>query len=139
MLFAPIFRGGLGFGGRGSQDFGPRGRGEFRPRGPEDFRPRGQGPPPGPGRMEGATLIELDRDVILKELIPALVERHFLQHDETDYRVAVVSGADHPRILYSSQGRWTAEDIASPDESVFLLGTRDFSSDEMERMALCGA
>ena len=31
--------------------------------------------------MEGATLIELDRNVILKELIPALVERHFLQHD----------------------------------------------------------
>jgi signal transduction histidine kinase len=73
--------------------------------------------------MDGGTLIELDRNVILKDLIPALVERHFLQHDETDYRIAIAAGRDHPQILYSSQGQWTDQDIATPDESVFLLGT----------------
>ena len=122
MLFSPIYRGGPAFGPRGRQDFGSRGRGEFRPRRPDDFRGRVPGAGPGPVRMEGATLIELDRNVILKELIPALVERHFLQHDETDYRVAVAAGVDHPQILYSSQGQWTDQDIASPDESVFLFG-----------------
>ena len=123
MLFSPIFRGGPAFGQRGGQDFGARGREEFRQRRPDDFRGRGQGPGPGPVRMEGATLIELDRSVILKELVPALVERHFLQHDETEYRVAIAAGTDHPEILYSSQGQWTADDIAKPDEGIFLLGT----------------
>jgi signal transduction histidine kinase len=123
MLFSPIFRGGPAFGPRGGQDLGARGRGEFRQRRPDDFRARGQGPGPGPARMEGATLIELDRSVILKELVPALVERHFLQNEETEYRVAIAAGTDHPEILYSSQGQWTSQDIAKPDESVFLLGT----------------
>ncbi|HSU89196.1 MAG TPA: HAMP domain-containing sensor histidine kinase, partial [Terriglobia bacterium] len=68
---------------------------------------------------EGATIIELDRDVVLKELVPMLVERHFSAHEETDYRVAIVAGA---QVLYSSQGQWTAEDITTPDASVSLLG-----------------
>src|SRR5712691_5473387 len=122
LLFSPIFRAAAPFDGRRPQQFGPRGSEELRPRGPEDFRPRGPGGGLGPGRMEGATLIELDRDVILKELIPALVERHFSANDETGYRVAIAAGADQPQILYSSQGHWTANDIATPDESVFLLG-----------------
>jgi signal transduction histidine kinase len=119
MLFSPIFRAAPPF-------IGPRLPDEFRRRGPEDFRPRGPGGGPGGGggvaRMEGATLIELDREVILKELVPALVERHFSPHDETGYRVAIATGADQPRILYSSEGQWTANDIAAPDASVFLFG-----------------
>src|SRR5207249_5136358 len=58
---------------------------------------RGRGGAPGPGRMEGATLIELDRDVILKDLVPMLVERHFPANDQSGYRVAIVTGADQPR------------------------------------------
>jgi signal transduction histidine kinase len=105
-LFSPIFRGGPGgFGGRRPEQFG-----------------RGRGGAPGPGRMEGATLIELDRDVILKDLVPMLVERHFPANDQSGYRVAIVTGADQPQVLYSSQGRWMPEDLAAPDESVFLLG-----------------
>src|SRR5438552_9873773 len=88
MLFSPIFRAAVPF-------VGPRSD-EFRSRGPEDFRPRGPGGPgpgPGPGfRGEGATIVELDRDVILKELVPTLVERHFSSHEETDYRGAIVAG-----------------------------------------------
>jgi signal transduction histidine kinase len=119
LLFSAIFRAGTPF-------VGPRSD-EFRPRGPEDFRPRGPGGPGGPGpgggfRAEGMTVIELDRDAILKELVPMLVERHFSSREETDYRVAIAAGADHPQILYSSQGQWTDEDIATPDASVFLFG-----------------
>ncbi len=123
-LFSPIFRAQSPFSERRGQEqgVGPRGSEQFRPRGPDDFRSRGPGSGPGPGRMEGATLIELDRDAILKELVPALVERHFSSHDETEYRVAIAVGTDPPQILYSSQGQWTAEDIAKPDESAFLLG-----------------
>jgi len=121
-LFSPIFRAAPPFNERRGQGFGPQDPESFRPRGPDDFRSRGPGGGPGQGRMEGATLIELDREAILKELVPALVERHFLSQDETDYRVAIAAGTDPPQILYSSQGQWTAEDIAKPDESIFLLG-----------------
>jgi signal transduction histidine kinase len=116
MLFSPIFRAPPPF-------TGPRPPDEFRRRGPEDFRPRGPGGGSGGGvRMEGATLIELDRDVILKELVPALVERHFSPHDEEGYRVAIAAATDQPQILYSSEGQWTAGDMAAPDASVFLFG-----------------
>src|SRR5437016_4716150 len=91
-LFSPIFRGGPAFGGRRPEQFGQRGAEEFRPRGPGG---------PGPGRMEGATLIELDRDVVLKELVAALVERHFPTNDESGYRVAIATGLDQPQVLYS--------------------------------------
>src|SRR5207249_4469884 len=35
---------------------------------------------------------------------------------------AIITGADPAELLYSSEGRWTREDISTPDESVFLLG-----------------
>src|ERR1051326_3342883 len=112
-VFSPIFRPGPAFDGRRPSEFGSRGGEEFRPRGPGG----------GPGRIEGATLIELDRDVILKDIVPMLVERHFPTNDQTGYRVAIVTGTDQPQVVYSSQGRWTAEDLATPDQSAFLLGT----------------
>ena len=115
MLMSPIVRAPPPF-------IGPR-PDEFRSRNPEDFRPRGPGPGQGGGaRLEGATLIELDRNVILRDVVPALVERHFSPRDETGYRVAIAAGTDHPEILYSSQGQWTAEDTATPDASVYLFG-----------------
>src|SRR5262249_43955670 len=61
-LFSFIFRGGPAFGERRPPQFGSRGS--------EEPRPRGPGGGPGPGRIEGMTLIELDRDVILKEFVP---------------------------------------------------------------------
>jgi signal transduction histidine kinase len=116
MLFSPIFRAPPPF-------IGPKQPDEFRRRGPEDSRPRGPGGGPGGGiRLEGATLIELDRDVMLKELVPALVERHFSPHDEEGYRVAIATATDQPQILYSSEGQWTAGDIASPDASITIFG-----------------
>src|SRR5205823_6548236 len=83
----------------------------------------GPGGPGGPGGPNEAVVIDLDRDVILKELVPTIVEKHFSSHDETAYRVAVARQGDQPMVLYSSAGEWTPEDIAMPDYSVSLFGT----------------
>jgi signal transduction histidine kinase len=102
----------------------------------EDLRARPDRPPdrgsangPGPGFgggagfgvPEGAVVIELDREVILKDLVGALVEKHFSAHDETAYRVAIVNRGTG-RVLYSSAGDWTPQDIAKPDGEIGLFG-----------------
>jgi len=135
-LFVPIFRPGRPFGGpRPPQDFRQRSSDDFRrrPDGPPGQGMGGPGGPPGPGGPggpgpggpggpEGAAVIEIDRDVILKEVVPALEERHFLTHDETAFRIAIVA-QENPRVLYSSAGEWTPEDIATPDASANLFGS----------------
>ena len=133
-LMTTIFRPGRPFGGPRPDDFGQRGRGPDRGPGPEGPGPGGPGNPGGPGARvgaggpgggapEGALIIELDRDVMLKEFIPSLKERHFSSHDETEYRIAIVTQGDRPRVLYSSAGEWTPEDVATPDSSVNLFGS----------------
>jgi signal transduction histidine kinase len=135
MLIVSAFR-------RGRQFIGPR-PDDFRAAGPGDpgsrgTRPRGseRGSAPGsgggfgpngpgfnvPGPPEGAVVIELDRDAILKDLVPTLVERHFSSHDETAYRVAIVNRSIPGRVLYSSAGTWTTQDLATPDGEVSLFG-----------------
>ena len=136
LLATPIFRAG--------RQFGNRAGGEFRQRRPPGSRRRPDGIdwPPGPGRgprpargegpdrgpgsgpgglVDGAAIIELDPDVIVKELVPALKERHFSSHDETAYRIAIIREGTQPHVLYSSAGGWTPEDIAKPDNSVSLF------------------
>jgi signal transduction histidine kinase len=128
-LVMPIFRGRQPFGGPRPDDFRPprpdefrrRGEGPGRGRGLEPGRPdRPEGPGPG-GPIEGATFIELDRNVILQEVVPALIDKHFSSHDETAYRIGIVAEAAPPRVLYSSAGNWTASDIATPDKAINLL------------------
>ena len=141
LLVTPIFRTSRQFIGPRSEDFRQRRPDEFRRRG-EGFgrgpgpdqgpRPdraggpdRGPGPGAGPGPggpIEGAILFELDRDVILKEFVPALTKRHFSTHDETAYRIAIVTQDDQHRVLYSSSGEWSADDVAKPDASITLFG-----------------
>jgi signal transduction histidine kinase len=64
----------------------------------------------------------LDSDVILKEIIPGLMERHFATHEEPSYRLAIVSQGEKPRVLYSSAGDWKPEELATPDEQMNLFG-----------------
>jgi signal transduction histidine kinase len=111
LFVAPIFRGGgRPFGGRGARD-GP-------PRGPRSERDGG-----GPGApAEGATIIELDREAILKDIVPALVEKHFSSHDQTAFRIAIVAESPTDNVLYSTAGIWSAQDIAKPDAEVPLFG-----------------
>jgi signal transduction histidine kinase len=77
---------------------------------------------PPPGVIEGVSVAELDRDALLKEMMPAMVQKHFSSHDQTAYRVALVNTADQPQVLYSSEGPWTREDIAAPDASIAIFG-----------------
>src|SRR5215475_2013737 len=142
LLAAPIFRAGRQFGGPRPEDFhqrrlpGSRRRPEgsdrsspspelgLRPnRGEGLDREPGPGSGPGPGGpIDGETIIELDQDVIVKELVPVLKERHFSSHDETAYRIAIIREGTQPHVLYSSAGEWTPEDITKPDNSVNLFG-----------------
>ena len=77
-------------------------------------------PPPIPVISEGWTVVELDREAILKEFLPALVQRHFSTEEGPAYRIALVA-ADQSQVLYSSEGTWTPGDIATPDVSIDLL------------------
>src|SRR2546422_150918 len=86
-LLVPIFRGRPPFGRARPEEFGPRDEKNFRPRRPDDFRPRGPGGGPGiTGRIEGALVAELDPEILLKEIVPPLVERHFSSPDGFGYR-----------------------------------------------------
>jgi signal transduction histidine kinase len=150
MMVTTIFRRGRQFGGQRADDFRQRsaddfprntrfGRGRTPDRGPgpgpngppqREGRPGfggggpgSGGPGGGPGAPpEGALVIEVDRDVILKELIPALVEKHFSSHDQTAYRIGILSQGIVERVLYSSAGEWKLQDIASPDWQLNLFG-----------------
>jgi len=136
LLAAPIFRAGRQFGSRSGEDFrqgrppgsrrrpGGSGRGPGPEHGPRPDRGEGpdRGPVPGPGGgIDGAAIIELDPDVIVKELVPALKERHFSSHDETAYRIAIIREGTQRHVLYSSAGEWTTEDVAKPDNAVDLF------------------
>jgi signal transduction histidine kinase len=132
LLILPIFR--RQFVGPRQEELRPR-RDEFRQRENRPGRGRGLernprpdrgegpgfGPGPGPNATDGTMFIELDRQIILRDLIPALAEKHFSSHDSTAYRIAVATQSTQPRVLYSSGGEWKPENIAKPDASVNLF------------------
>jgi signal transduction histidine kinase len=132
MLVMPIFRSGRQFGVPRPDEFRPRprsapdrpfDRGRWSGREePPDRGPGPGGPGPGPGGpIDGAVVIDLNRDVILKEFVPALAEKHFASHDATAYRIAIVVPGKAPNVLYSSAGQWTPEDLEVPDAAVNLF------------------
>jgi signal transduction histidine kinase len=150
MMVTTIFRRGRQFGAQRADEFRQRGSDDFRRdprfgrgRGPGSGTgsgpdrppqregrsgfggggPGGGGPGGGPGGpLDGALVIDVDREVVLKELIPALVEKHFSSHDETAYRIGIVSQGEEQHVLYSSAGEWKPDDIATPDWQLNLFG-----------------
>ncbi|PYS52771.1 MAG: hypothetical protein DMG13_15085 [Acidobacteria bacterium] len=111
-IMSPISRPEVRFGiQRRNRFFGP----------PPDVSEAPRPAPPVSMPVEGWTLVELDREVILKEMMPGVVERHFSVQDQSAYRVALVTG-NPSQVLYSSEGTWTAEDIAKPDVSINIFG-----------------
>jgi signal transduction histidine kinase len=132
MLIIPIFSPVRQFAGPRLEDFRPPRADEFRrrvegtaggpgpDRGPRPDRADGPGVPGAP--IDGATIIELDRNAVLKDFVPALAEKHFSPHDETAYRIAIVTQDSHPKVLYSSAGEWKLEEISTPDAAVNLAG-----------------
>ena len=101
-------------------------------RGPEAFlemllrpysssTPRNQREPTTETPIQGWAIIELDRNVFLHEVVPTLIKKHFIENDETAYRVALVD-VGNLNVLYSSDGSWNAEEIQSADANIYILG-----------------
>lgn len=77
---------------------------------------------------ESWLIVELNHDVIVGEVFPALAARRFPQNESRHYRLAVVStGADtETRVIFNGGSAWTPEDLAAPDHSVALFGPGGF-------------
>lgn len=76
-------------------------------------------------RLMGLTIIQLNLDVIRRDVLPALVRRHFFDADgATEYRVAVVDRDQPDDVIYESEEG--AADIAlrDPDASTTLMAAR---------------
>jgi signal transduction histidine kinase len=106
---------------------------------PEPQRGRGgPGPLPGPGRGPGSQfqqppppppfdpseswlIAELDETSLKKQVFPALVARDFPMTGDQNYRVAVVTIPSSVAV-FSSGKTWTAQDLATFDYAVDLIG-----------------
>jgi signal transduction histidine kinase len=82
----------------------------------------GRGNPP-QAQLMGWCFLELDREFIQKQFLPALVQRHFGGAGLSSYRLAVVTG--HPwRVLYQSSPALTPEALSSVDARLTLFGSQ---------------
>jgi signal transduction histidine kinase len=57
----------------------------------------------------------LNLETIEKQILPRLARRYFQRGHESDYEVAVISGDKAPRLLYSSDPNFVAEDVRTSD------------------------
>src|SRR5262249_25687300 len=71
-------------------------------------------------QLIGWCFLELHEEFIQKQLLPALVERHFGGARLSNYRLAVVTGRPR-RLLYQSDSALTPEALASVDATVTLF------------------
>jgi len=74
--------------------------------------------------LAGWSIIELDLEFISKELLPGLVERHFLESGERGYQVRIVSRREPGRTIYTSNAALAADFFSKPDVSAPLLSLR---------------
>jgi signal transduction histidine kinase len=102
--------------GRGGPGPGP-GPGPGRGPGPQ-FQ---QQPPPPPDQTESWLIAELDETSLRKQVFPALVARDFPMTGDQNYRVAVVTIPSSVAV-FSSGKTWTAQDLATFDYAVDLIG-----------------
>ena len=72
----------------------------------------------------GLMIIELNRDVFLKRLVPELVQRYFEGVDGLLYDVAIVDAANPPQLIYASKASPPQDLVTSPDETVHLFAAR---------------
>jgi signal transduction histidine kinase len=85
------------------------------------LRPRGGVPAAVPQAPAfGFTVLELDMAFLRGQMIPALVQRHFINAEGDTYRVAVTGAHDAKHVLFESSAV-TPVDPANPDESENLL------------------
>ena len=89
-------------------------------------RPREPGWRPGferPPLPAGWTIVELDHDVLVKVLLPELVDRHFRRAEGFDFLLQVVRRSDR-RVLYRSDPSLPDEPMSSPDATAGLFELR---------------
>ena len=48
------------------------------------------------------TILEIDRDYVAREMLPALAEEHFTRISGADFQIAVVSRRPEARVIYHS-------------------------------------
>jgi signal transduction histidine kinase len=121
--------------GRG---FGVRGFGADLIVTPLNRRPPGRGgrggepqqlPRGGPGNPErepnetGWVVLQLDRQVIVNQVLPRLVARRFPDYEGRDYRVAVVEWRPDmaSQTIFTSGDAWSEKDLETPDYALDLL------------------
>ena len=100
---------------------GPGGRGGP---GPEFSAPRG-----GVGSFDREpndsawVVVQLDREVIVKQILPRLVARRFPEYEGRDYRVAVVELRPDmaSQVVFTSGDAWSDKDLETPDYALDLL------------------
>ena len=80
-----------------------------------------QQPPSPPDQTESWLIAELDETSLKKQVFPALVARDFPMTGDQNYRVAVVSVPSSVAV-FSTGKTWTAEDLATFDYAVDLIG-----------------
>ena len=83
-------------------------------------RPPGAPAPPPQEPVFGFTILELDLPYLRNQMIPTLVERHFVLVGGDSYRVAVTAGDDPARALYRSEQDVTI-DLATADATAALV------------------
>jgi signal transduction histidine kinase len=94
--------------------------------------PVGPVPPPSANpRLEprfSFTIVQLNRPHIDREVLPALVARHFGPQGSVDYHVAIVSRQDPGRVIFESESGDAAKLVAHADvkETFFGLGADHF-------------
>jgi signal transduction histidine kinase len=86
--------------------------------------PRGKGQPHAISRLAGWTIIELNRDFLVKELFPELAQHHFGSPKGLAYQVAVLRGEDARETLYLSAPVPPEEVRRSADGTLRLFGPR---------------
>jgi signal transduction histidine kinase len=80
-----------------------------------------QPPPPPSDQTESWLIAELDETSLRKQIFPALVARDFPMTGDQNYRVAVVTTPSSVAV-FSSGKTWTAQDLATFDYAVDLIG-----------------
>src|SRR4030095_4985048 len=103
---------------------------------PPGIRAGGRGPaevPQAPRESGGTTerdlnenawlVVQLDRQVIVRQMLPRLVARRFPDYEGRDYRVAVVELRPdmEPHTVFTSGDAWSQKDLDTPDYALDLL------------------
>jgi signal transduction histidine kinase len=89
------------------------------------------------------TILELDRDYVANEMLPALAEQHFTRPSGADFQIAVVSRGNSGQVVYHSSDAFnpTADARADATADLFSVRTQDFGrvASEVHRLTAFAA